>query len=127
MVDPTSRGTAHTPDLREDAVLLQHGQRAGIGDALHAATLEDKIAKRIPGLRHEPSLAGDDSEFDAEAPRLAKLFQNAHHEKKPTYSWRFSGRYPVTLHFFNPLLTNLLRKAPAGGCLGLAGPMLKGG
>ena len=99
MVDPTSRGTAHTPDLREDAVLLQHGQRAGIGDALHAATLEDKIAKRIPGLRHEPSLAGDDSEFDAEAPRLAKLFQNAHREKKPTSNWRLPACYPETLFF----------------------------
>ena len=126
-VDGTGRGTADALDAPQDALLFEHRQRTGIGDALDAATLKNEVAKRIPGLRHGRRLTGGDSEFDAEALRLAKLFQIAQHEKKPTRSWKLPARYPVTLHFFNPLMHSQLWMASAGGFLGLAGPMLKGG
>jgi hypothetical protein len=67
------------------------------------------------------------SNFDAEALRLAKLFQIAQYEKKPTRSWKLPARYPVTLHFFNPLMQSRLRMVSADGFFGLAGPMLQVG
>jgi len=71
-------------DAPQDAAFLQHGQRAGIGDAFHAAALKDQVAERVIGSRHEATVAGDLPEDAAEATRLAKLSQNAQREKKPT-------------------------------------------
>jgi hypothetical protein len=67
------------------------------------------------------------SNFYAETLRLAKLFQIAQHEKKPTRSWKLPARYSVTLHFFNPLMHSRLWIVSADGFLELAGSMLKSG
>lgn len=78
-------------DAPQGAAFLQHGQRAGIGDALHAAALENQVAKRITGSWHEATIAGESPGGDAEPPRLAKLSQNEQREKKPPSDRRELG------------------------------------